>query len=56
MKGENKDKYDMQRTVNFMGYGLLANGPALHLTYSRLIPAYIKGNDKIAIVKKLLFT
>lgn len=39
-----------------MLYGLLANGPALHLTYSRLIPAYIKGNDLRALAKKMLFT
>ena len=51
-----KKSYDMRRTFNFMCYGLMANGPALHLTYSRLIPAFIKGNDMAALAKKMLFT
>ena len=51
-----KQKYDKQRTVNFMSYGMLANGPALHYTYSRLIPLICKGNDMTALAKKLLFT
>lgn len=51
-----KKEYDYQRTFNFMSYGLLANGPALHFTYSRIIPTFAKGNDLRALGKKLLFT
>lgn len=51
-----KKEYDYKRTLNFMSYGLCFNGPALHLTYSRLLPTFAKGNDLRALGKKLLFT
>ena len=51
-----KKEYDAQRTFNFMSYGIFANGPALHYTYSRIIPVLAKGNDLRALGKKLLFT
>ena len=46
----------MQWNANFMCYGLVANGPVLHYTYTRLIPQFCAGNDVTALAKKLLFT
>ena len=48
--------YDKMRTFNFMCYGLMINGPALHLTYGVFIPNYIKGNAMSFLAKKMLFT
>ena len=49
-------KYDFSRTRNFAAYGLLANGPALHYTYSKLIPVFAPCNSYASLAKKLLFT
>jgi hypothetical protein len=42
--------------MNFMSYGFFANGPALHYTYSKLIPLFAPGNSMASLAKKLLFT
>ena len=46
----------MQRTVNFMLYGFLANGPTLHYTYTNLIPRFAPSTSVRCVAKKLLFT
>ena len=51
-----KTKYDLKRTLNFMSYGFLVNGPVLHYTYSKLIPIFAPGNSIGSVAKKLLFT
>ena len=42
--------------MNFALYGFFLNGPALHLTYNKIIPLFGKANDFTALSKKLLFT
>jgi hypothetical protein len=51
-----KKEYDFQRTSSFMAYGFFANGPALHYTYTKLIPIFAPGNCFKSVAKKLLFT
>ena len=51
-----KENYDYIRTVNFMAYGFFANGPALHYTYTKLMPIFAPGNSMASVAKKLLFT
>ena len=51
-----KQDYDNKRTLNLMSYGLVFNGPLLHLTYARIIPLFAQGNGLRALGKKLLFT
>lgn len=53
---ESKTTHDYTRTMNFMAYGFFANGPALHYTYSKLIPIFAPGNSMRCVAKKLLFT
>jgi len=54
MSGQNK--FDCARTLNFMSYGLLINGPLLHITFSKVIPCFARGSSMSDVVKKLLFT
>lgn len=54
MSGEMK--FDYNRTAMFMSYGLLVNGPLLHITYSKVIPCFAAGTSLGAVGKKMLFT
>ena len=55
-KFDPKKKPEVQRTLNFMFYGLVANGPALHFTYASLIPKIAPSSSYRCLAKKLLFT
>ena len=37
-----------------MVYGLLIEGPFLHVSYTYWLPRWVKGNDNIAALKKML--
>ena len=52
----NSPNFNFTRTSNFMLYGFFANGPALHFTYSQVIPKFGPQKCVKALGKKLLFT
>jgi len=37
-----------------MVYGLLIEGPFLHVSYTYWLPRWVKGNDNMAAIKKML--
>ena len=53
---QSSKRHDFLRSRNFMLYGLLANGPTLHLTYTKLLPWVAAGNSMRSLVKKLIIT
>jgi len=49
-------EFNVDRTTDFMSYGLVVYGPLLHYSYNHLIPLFANGNSLRALGKKLFFT
>ena len=53
--GQEKE-FNLRRTMNFMAFGLLINGPGLHYTYTYLLPLFETGTTVQIVAKKVLLT
>ena len=47
-------EFKFSRTRSVMVYGLLIEGPFLHVSYTYWLPRWVKGHDNIAALKKML--